>query len=99
MNKLEISKKIAEIEKVDTRDVQVGSLIFPFTMKYNPFDWSILGPLMFKYEVDISHYTGWASISSDCTGEDAIVSEYFGDIEGAPMAILECIIKSKEQSK
>jgi hypothetical protein len=62
---------------------------------YNPFDWSILGPLMFKYEVDVSHYSGWASVASEYTDRTPIAQEYFGDLDGAPMAILKCIIKSQ----
>ena len=97
---VQIARRIAEIEGVcDTIDrdgmpyqiVELLGVIAPF--EYNPFDWSILGPLMLKYDVCLipSVNSGFTNVSIGVN--DSI---WCGEKEEIPLAILECIIKSKE---
>jgi hypothetical protein len=65
-----------------------------FESIYNPFDWSILGSLIKKYEVSIQHTIayvfitqGWKDIEVSFDEDSGITLEH---------AILECIIKSQE---
>lgn len=108
MNKeqLAIARKIAEIEGVEYRVDTDAGVKTVSTLKrwvegnkkcctwteYNPFDWSILGPLMLKWEVSIDRpcervyvTQGWKELEINFSGESEI-----------PQAILECIIKSQE---
>ena len=110
MNKQElaITKKIAEIEGREWRTDKEAGVITVSTMnrwneggikccswyEYNPFDWSILGPLMKKYEVSVQHAIeyvfitqGWKDIEVSFDGEEPL---------GLERAILECIIKRQE---
>lgn len=98
MNKeqLEIAKRIAEIDGVTVHE-KLNSIYYylkPFSVaEYNPFNWSILGPLMVKYEVELSHFNEYVYIADD-NGDD-LFWEFFKNKQDIPRAILECIIKSK----
>jgi len=102
MNKQElaIAKKIAEIEGIELREHSHSLYGFKSVYKpeggiwqeYNPFDWSILGPLMVRHKVGISYDNQFVFIDSSF---DYSASYYKSD-EDLPRAILECIIKSQE---
>ena len=65
---------------------------------YNPIkDWRILGPLMFKYEVETDHYLSMVKIDSDYTDKPpkAQVSFDSGNEESYKEAIIMCILKSE----
>lgn len=108
MNKeeLEIAKKIAEIEGLDLVDVVFGcgtKKAFTFLdgrmdKMYDPFDWSILGPLMVKHKVHLDHIykstSTWSGTMESC---GRVASIDFKSEQQIPRAILECIIKSKEK--
>ena len=59
---------------------------------YNPFDWSILGPLMLKYEVEPCYRYNEVAVWVESTW----IKESFTDKSDIPRAMLECIIKSRE---
>ena len=65
-----------------------------FESIYNPFDWSILGPLMLKYKIGIAHLFHEVLIPSFNGIEPVTVK--FENESDIPRAILECIIKSQE---
>ena len=99
MTKLELIKRIAEIEGIELlgpNKLNHQPINGRGCIPYNPFDWSILGPLILKYEVTITHgrypngdYDGLAQIK----GFDRAIAFSKEEI---PIAILECIIKSQE---
>lgn len=105
MNKeeLEIAKKIAEIEGVELVEHKGGFLyknrngymfVNGVTMEwYNPFDWSVLGPLSVKYEVSIQHTLSYVFITQGWHD----VEVHFENKDEIPHAILKCIIKAKEK--
>ena len=107
MNKveLEIAEKIAKIEgewfTVSRDGVPHVLLEFaespkhPLPTHYNPFNWSVLGPLMVKYEVAIDYINESVDIFEETTG-NYLCWELFEDESEIPAAILKCIIKSKE---
>jgi hypothetical protein len=106
MNKqdLEITMKIAEIEGLDFTDecradfltgIKENYIKVFNCQEYNPFDWSILGPLMVKYKVEIFYDEMTSQITE--FGFNFIGNVPFNDESEIPRAILECIIKSKEQ--
>ena len=61
---------------------------------YNPFNWSILGPLMVKHDIEISYFYNYVYINDG--NDDDLYWEYFKNKSDIPRAILECIITSKE---
>jgi len=90
---LAIAKKIAEIEGVKSPTFRM-----PFDeyigRHYNPFDWSILGPLMVKHEIEVDYVDSSAYIRSNESAYKCWA--LFSCKEEVPRAILECIIKSQE---
>jgi hypothetical protein len=105
MNKeqLKIAKRIAEIEGIELtkhmggvlyKNNQGCMLVNGMAMDwYNPFDWSVFGPLMVKYEVEIAYWLNAASVELN-NGDTFTIN--FKDKSEIPTAILKCIIKSKE---
>lgn len=111
MNKeqLEIAKKIAEIDgvKVHTLSyinrlvIETHADVGPDYIEYDPLSWSILGPLMVKYHVTPDYSGNAMYIIDENTNESStgiLSAAYFKDEDGIPQAILECIIKSKENN-
>jgi hypothetical protein len=106
LNDLELEKSIAEIEGIEVSEsvmmlrgnpIPTGrGLITDEYIEYDPLtNWLLLGPLMLKYEVQISYDSGFAVIhrkNVKAWGVTAIKS----DKAGIPRAILECIIKANE---
>jgi len=104
MNKqeLEIAKKIAGIDGVEVEQyndklmisVNLKYCFAEYTPKeYNPFSWSILGPLMVKYEIEVDFVDSSVYIRSN-----EMSYKYwalFSCKEEIPSAILKCIIKSQ----
>ena len=107
---LEIAKKIAEIEGIElTKQISTApetgeeaewysvsdaSSLAEHEELYNPFSWSILGPLMVKYDVEPSYHNTKLIDIRICGGAgiSAVTCKTKGEI---PSAILECIIKSQ----
>ena len=60
-------------------------------------DWGVLGPLMFKYEVDTDHYQSTVSIASDYTNKPpiAVFSFDYDSYYEYRKSIIMCILKSK----
>ena len=92
---LELCKKIAEIEGVpidciDCIDGEWLGIHGKYDIEeYNPFEWSLLGPLMVKYKVVVSYSFGYVSA-------DYGINRYFyGEVSELPRAILECIVEAK----
>jgi hypothetical protein len=101
MDDLTLCKKIAEIEGLPLCDEWdcCDNGVLTGTGKgdlehYNPLTkWSLLGPLMLKYEIEISYDNGFAVIhrkNVKAWGVTAIKS----DKAGIPRAILECIVEA-----
>ena len=101
---LELCKKIAEIElKPLNEDMKESGCVeseYTAPKNYNPFEWSLLGPLMVKHEVDTEFFNG---ANSGCTricktkeqSISVVIGEsYFDDKTGLPRAILECIVEA-----
>ena len=88
---LELCKKIAEIEGVNLHEIMCGDrnvLLFSENAEfYNPFDWSLLGPMMIKYEVSVNFQR--------MTIENEVHRFDFCDINDLPRAILEFIVVAK----
>ena len=91
---LELCKKIAEIEGVpidciDCIDGEWLGIHGKYDIEeYNPFEWSLLGPLMVKYKVVVSYSFGYVSA-------DYGINRYFyGETSELPRAILECIVET-----
>ena len=91
---LELCKKIAEIEGVpidciDCIDGEWLGIHGKYDIEeYNPFEWSLLGPLMVKYKVVVSYSFGYVSA-------DYGINRYFyGEVSELPRAILECIVEA-----
>jgi hypothetical protein len=105
MNKQElaIAKKIAEIEGVDVKFIcgrlcemhMDGNEHLPCAY-YNPFDWSILGPLMVKHKVIPDFNFNSAVVVNYDTQLSFEVDAHDENEESMKQAILECIIKSQE---
>jgi hypothetical protein len=104
MNDLEIAKRIAEIEGIEVFK-EGNHLLTPDDQGYfvrnnktcgyyNPFRWATLGPLMLKHNITPSMRNLIVSTRSS-TGRISIFR--VKTKEEIPRAILECIIKSKEQ--
>lgn len=96
MEKLKITERIAEIEKIKIRlDNSFIGMVFIRTDSqeiYDPSEWSNLGPLMIKHGVSIHMQAGRVKKSS-ISGRISIIN--FSNKEEIPRAILECIIKSQ----
>ena len=95
---LELCKNIAEIEGINTFENR-GLHGFQLTRRdsyeqYNPFYWSLLGPLMVKYEVCICRYYDMAYILSDETDGEHKVKVSFSVNGDVGRAILECIVEA-----
>jgi len=109
MNKqeLEIAKKIAEIEghwfTVSRDNIPyiltdfIESPNHPLPTYYNPFDWSILGPLMIKYKVTVNLVGSYYCAQVAYNGVGTCENNSLGYSPSLPCAILECIIKSQEE--
>jgi hypothetical protein len=106
MNKqqLEIAKKIAEIEGVSVIDWKEEWSINTLyesdkwgngICEYNPFDWSILGPLMVKYGVEIIKPFVDDEMRRIFIARDIGITAK--NNEEITQAILECVIKSQEK--
>ena len=97
---LELCKKIAEIEGVpidciDCIDGEWLGIHGKYDIEeYNPFEWSLLGPLMVKYEVCICRYYDMAYILSDETDGEHKVKVSFSVNGDVGRAILECIVEA-----
>ena len=93
---LAIAKKIAEIEGVKSPTFRM-----PFDeyigRHYNPFDWSILGPLMIKYKVTVNLVGSYYCAQVAYNGVGTCENNSLGYSPSLPCAILECIIKSQEE--
>ena len=103
--KLELCRKIAEIElkalNLDHENEGCAEPTYTAPKEYNPFDWSLLGPLMVKYKVDIDHDMEKAGGEVHAWGRGHMGTltilgccEFDSD-EELPQAILECIIESQ----
>ncbi len=102
---LELAKKIAEIEGVDY-DIEASDsgIMFithyymgdPMCSEYNPFDWSILGPLMLKHGVSLIQ-NGNGDNHMFFMGSDNDIDICVTDKQEIPRTILECIVKSQEK--
>ena len=102
-SELEIAKQIADIECVKAVAIFEGtesleSLIYQNDdgkyVGYNPFEWSILGPLMVKYKVELDFYCMYVQIYNGSNNYPVVDFELQKDI---PRAILECVIKANEE--
>ena len=97
MNKseLEIARKIAEIDGKSVINVQgfLKETVHDMLIDYNPFDWSILGPLIVEYFVCINTVFNYVFITTGIKRTEV----HFDHKSELPKAILECIIKSQEK--
>ena len=109
---LAIAKKIAEIESVElTKQIstvpETGeevewysvsdvSSLAEYEELYDPFNWSILGPLMVKYKVIPDFNFNSAVVVNYDTQLSFEVYSHDESEESMKQAILECIIKSQE---
>ena len=95
---LELCKKIAEIElkplNEDMKEAGCAELEYIAPKNYNPFEWSLLGPLMVKHEVCICRYYDMAYILSDETDGEHKVKVSFSVNGDVGRAILECIVEA-----
>ena len=101
LSDLEICKKLAELEGIDFSSSRLGVLQYfkvgdmgKETKKYNPItDWSILGPLMVKYKVEVDYTCMDVSIYlKDYTVPVSVRT--FDNEEGIPEAICLCILEA-----
>jgi hypothetical protein len=93
MHDLSICKVIAELEGLNPVEL-IGCCFVPHgfrrSRKYNPLDWSILGPLMVKYGITIDYHCGYVYMTQGWRGE-----VHFESKEDIPRAVCECILKSQ----
>jgi len=115
MNNLQVAKAIAELEGVEVEEVQYygsahGGEDYPVLLRvrrgvhgerYDPLDWSILGSLMVKYEVEVDYIGMWTDIAY--IGAKGIVKHHepikFESKEDIPRAVCECILKANNLGK